>query len=145
MSKRTESSPRRRDVPDEKVGVLAEIIRYVRLCWRLLGDRRVPFWVKVIPALAVMYVLWPIDALPDPALGLGQFDDVAIILLGLKLFVALAPVEIVEHLRREIGLNPSEVQTHSAGPTVDADYRVVPDEAAEDHGAGKLTNTGSER
>jgi len=65
-----------------------------------LWDKRVPAWTKLIPPVALAYVIFPIDIIPDVALGLGQLDDIAIVLLGAKLFIELAPPEIVrEHLR----------------------------------------------
>ncbi len=77
-----------------------ELIRQIRLAWRLFKDRRVPWALKLIPPAALIYILSPIDILPDLGLGLGQLDDVAIILLSLKLFIELAPPEVVrEHLR----------------------------------------------
>jgi uncharacterized membrane protein YkvA (DUF1232 family) len=46
------------------------------------------------------YVLSPIDILSDfPPMGLNQLDDVAVVLLGVRLFIELAPPEVVrEHL-----------------------------------------------
>ena len=78
---------------------LQDAVRQVRLAWRLLWDQRVPLWTKVIPPLALAYVVFPIDLIPDVALGLGQLDDVAVMLIGVKLFIDLAPPDVVrEHL-----------------------------------------------
>ncbi len=77
-----------------------ELVRQLRLAWRLFKDRRVPWPIKLIPPAALIYILSPIDIIPDPGLGLGQLDDIAILLLSLKLFIELAPAEVVrEHLR----------------------------------------------
>jgi uncharacterized membrane protein YkvA (DUF1232 family) len=77
-----------------------DVARQARLAWRLLWDQRVPLWTKFIPPLAMAYVLFPIDLIPDVALGLGQLDDVAVLLIGVKLFIELAPPDVVhEHLR----------------------------------------------
>jgi uncharacterized membrane protein YkvA (DUF1232 family) len=87
--------------PDKNLitGGLAEIIKQVRLVLRLWGDERVAPWVKVIPPIVLAYAIFPLDFLPDFGLGLGQLDDIAIILLGMKLFVELSPPEIVrQHL-----------------------------------------------
>ena len=78
----------------QKAGILASIIKNARLVWRLLRDRDVPAWLKMILPATLVYLLFPIDFIPDPALGLGQLDDIAIILLGLKLFIELSPQEI---------------------------------------------------
>jgi len=92
-------------VPEEDPGAilswLREAVRQLRLAWRLFLDRRVPLWTKAIPPLALAYVLSPIDILSDiPPMGLNQLDDIAVALLGIKLFIELAPPELVrEHLR----------------------------------------------
>jgi uncharacterized membrane protein YkvA (DUF1232 family) len=97
-------------------GLLAEILRQGRLILRLLGDRRVPIWPKLIIPATIAYILSPIDLLSDPILGLGQLDDIAVFLIGLKLFIELCPSRIVrEHLE-----NLSSV--------IDGSYRVVEEE-----------------
>lgn len=80
---------------------LGDAVRQIRLAWRLLRDQRVPAWTKLVPPAAVAYVLSPIDILSDlPPMGLNQLDDVAVILLGVKLFIELAPPEVTrEHLQ----------------------------------------------
>jgi uncharacterized membrane protein YkvA (DUF1232 family) len=79
---------------------LQDVARQARLAWRLFWDRRVPLWTKLIPPAALAYLLFPIDLIPDVALGLGQVDDVAVLLIGVKLFIELAPPDVVrEHLR----------------------------------------------
>ncbi|MDY7078886.1 MAG: DUF1232 domain-containing protein [Chloroflexota bacterium] len=80
-------------------GWLQDVVRQARLAWRLFWDQRVPMWTKLIPPAALTYVLFPIDLVPDAALGLGQLDDIAVLMIGIKLFVELAPPEVVrEHL-----------------------------------------------
>lgn len=82
------------------VSWIKELVRQLRLAWRLFKDPRVPWLLKLIPPAALVYILAPVDILPDPGLGLGQLDDVAILLLALKLFIELAPADVVrEHLR----------------------------------------------
>jgi uncharacterized membrane protein YkvA (DUF1232 family) len=79
---------------------LQDVVRQVRLSWRLFWDQRVPLWTKLIPPVALAYILFPIDLIPDVALGLGQLDDAAVLLIGFKLFIELAPPEVVrEHLQ----------------------------------------------
>jgi uncharacterized membrane protein YkvA (DUF1232 family) len=81
------------------LGVLGEIVRQARLVFLLLKDGRVPLWPKLIVPGIIAYIISPIDLLADPILGLGQIDDVAVLLIGLKLFVELCPADIVrEHL-----------------------------------------------
>jgi uncharacterized membrane protein YkvA (DUF1232 family) len=79
---------------------IKDVARQARLAWRLFWDRRVPLWTKLIPPVALGYVLFPLDIIPDVAPGLGQLDDVAVLLIGVKLFIELSPPDVVhEHLR----------------------------------------------
>lgn len=74
---------------------------YARLVWGLARDPRVPNTQKLILVGIVGYLLMPIDVLPDFIPILGQLDDVAIVLLGLDLFIKAAPQDVVdEHLAR---------------------------------------------
>ena len=77
-------------------------IEQFQLVWRLLWDREVPFYLKVIPVAAVIYLISPIDFVPDAFLGLGQLDDLGILLLGSQLFTQLVPKHIVAQHRAEI-------------------------------------------
>jgi uncharacterized membrane protein YkvA (DUF1232 family) len=79
--------------------VLQELVRRIKLFWRLLKDRRVPVWVKAIPVLSLVYLAVPADVVPDILVGLGQLDDLAVLALGYRLFIGLAPPQVVrEHL-----------------------------------------------
>jgi len=74
--------------------------RQGRLAWRLFWDNRVPSWTKLIPSAVLVYVVSPVDFIPAAVMpGLGQLDDLAVMMLGLKLFIELAPPDVVrEHL-----------------------------------------------
>jgi uncharacterized membrane protein YkvA (DUF1232 family) len=76
----------------------------LRLCWRLLRDDRVSPLKYLLPTLVGLYVLSPLDPIPDFLLGIGQMDDfgivIASVLLLTRIIPKLAPAEIVdEHLR----------------------------------------------
>jgi uncharacterized membrane protein YkvA (DUF1232 family) len=67
------------------------------LTLRLLFDQRVDLSYKLIPLLAFLYILSPIDLIPEAALGpLGVFDDIGILLLGMESFIRLAPRHVVQ-------------------------------------------------
>ncbi len=86
---------------------LANLIRLVRhipsflkLFFRLVKDPRVALRAKLILLGVLTYIIFPIDLLPDLLLGLGQLDDLVVLLLGLKLFIRLCPKDVVrEHVR----------------------------------------------
>jgi uncharacterized membrane protein YkvA (DUF1232 family) len=100
MSKDRRPVPVSQDNANALLVWLQDVARQARLAWRLFWDQRVPLWTKLIPPAALAYLLFPIDLIPDVALGLGQLDDVAVLLIGVKLFIELAPPDVVrEHLR----------------------------------------------
>jgi uncharacterized membrane protein YkvA (DUF1232 family) len=70
-----------------------------RLMWRLLRDQQVSFAAKLVPLGVVAYILFPIDFIPDAILGLGQVDDLAMLLLGIQVFIAIVPRGIVQRHR----------------------------------------------
>jgi uncharacterized membrane protein YkvA (DUF1232 family) len=70
-----------------------------------------------------VYLISPVDFVPDVLLGLGQLDDLGIILLGIALFVRLCPPDIVDYYRNQLeygnDFEPDDDET------VDTTYRVV--------------------
>jgi uncharacterized membrane protein YkvA (DUF1232 family) len=124
--------------PNDTNAILAwvqEAARQVRLAWRLFWDQRVPVWTKLIPPIALGYVLVPIDLVPDVALGLGQLDDLAVVLLGLKLFIELSPPDVVREHLRALGARidewrvVDEEEKENTPPTIiEGEYRLEPPE-----------------
>lgn len=72
----------------------------ISLFWRLWRDVRVPVGAKLLLPGLGLYLLSPIDIIPDFIPVLGYLDDVLILLLGLWLFLRLCPRNLLdEHLR----------------------------------------------
>jgi uncharacterized membrane protein YkvA (DUF1232 family) len=89
-----------------------------------------------VPLLVVLYFLSPVDFLPDIFLGLGQLDDLGVLILGLSLIARFAPRHVVDEHRQALGLDgaaaasePWSVRQRSGSgePTrpIDAEYRVI--------------------
>ena len=74
----------------------SEQLRELKLLRRLLLDERVPLWQKAIPVEAAVYLVSPLDLIPDVLPVLGQLDDLAVLLGSLRLFRSLAPAALVE-------------------------------------------------
>ena len=74
-----------------RLRLVQTLMRSGRLALRLLRDRRTPLTAKLILAAAALYVISPIDILPDLIPILGQMDDVAIVGLALELFFKQVP------------------------------------------------------
>lgn len=130
MSRSTPSS-----TLNETAGFLGGLIKQGRLAWRLLRDSRVPDWVKMIPFAGLIYLLSPIDLLPDFALpGLGEIDDIVVLMLALKMFVDLSPASIVaEHLEDLFGMPKRAHRSAEPSPstTIEGSYRVLDDTNSE--------------
>jgi uncharacterized membrane protein YkvA (DUF1232 family) len=74
--------------------------RLVRLVLRLIKDPRVPFRLKLLPYLGVLYFVLPFDLLRDfPLIYLGYLDDIVVLFFLVRAFLRRCPKEIVaEHL-----------------------------------------------
>lgn len=94
-------------------GFWREMLSQARLLWYLMKDSEVPVYLKLIPILPIIYLLLPIDLVPDILLGFGQLDDLTALVVGAKMFLSLAPPHLVEQyraqIRQELGLEvPAE-------------------------------------
>ena len=54
----------------------------------LFFDKRIPFKIKLIPILGIIYLISPLDFLPDFIPLLGWIDDIIIIGLSIIFFVS---------------------------------------------------------
>ena len=71
---------------------------FVILLKRLVSDPRVPRKSKLILGATIVYLVSPIDVIPDFVPGLGQLDDVVIALLALHSILNRVDDEVViEH------------------------------------------------
>ncbi len=83
-------------------GFFREVWQQARLVYYLLRDPAVPFYLKLVPFAAVIYFLWPVDLVPDFFLGLGQLDDLTALLVSSKVFIELAPPQVVARYMAQI-------------------------------------------
>lgn len=59
-------------------------------------DRRVPKWQKAIPLLPFLYILSPFNFLTFTIPIVGTFEDVALMVLAMKLFEQVVDDKIVQ-------------------------------------------------
>ena len=86
-------------------GMIHNLVVRTTLVLRLLGDKRVSSWAKLIPVGSMIYLLSPIDAIMGVP-GLDALDDAAIVGLGYYFFIELCPPDVVqEHLQALEGTN----------------------------------------
>lgn len=87
-------------------GTFNQLVSRVKLIWRLLADRRVNTFLKILPIASLAYLVMPIDIMPDIALPvIGVLDDAAILWLGSYLFVELCPPEVVQEHQKALMSN----------------------------------------
>jgi len=113
--------------------LLRTLVTHARLSLRLLRDPAVPVGVKLLPVVAGLYLVAPIDGMPDFIPVLGQLDDLGVVLLALESFLKLCPESVVAHHRSAMDsgrpFSPSAASRGSSGsspapgPVIDAEFR----------------------
>ncbi len=72
------------------LGAIREIPHYLRLLWGLARDPRVALVDKLLVIAAAVYVISPIDVIPDFIPFLGQVDDLYLVILAMQRMVSRA-------------------------------------------------------
>ena len=103
-------------------GMLKDFVLRLKLIGRLMSDRRVNIFLKLLPIASLAYLVWPIDAIALPIIGV--LDDAAILWIGSTLFVELSPQNVVQEHLKELMSNADET---SSGDVVDAEATDVDD------------------
>jgi uncharacterized membrane protein YkvA (DUF1232 family) len=83
-----------------KGGMLRDLVLRLKLIVRLMGDKRVNPFLKLIPIGSLIYLISPIDLISGIP-GVSALDDVALVSLGAYLFIEFCPPEVVqEHMQK---------------------------------------------
>jgi uncharacterized membrane protein YkvA (DUF1232 family) len=114
-----------------KPSLLRTLLEEARLAVRLIRDPAVPALIKGIPVLAGVYLISPIDALPDLVPVVGQLDDIGVALLALGLFLKLCPPVLVTHHRAAMAAGrryspmraAASATSRQQPPDIDAEFR----------------------
>ncbi len=86
-----------------KLGKLWLLLRKeLALVWAMLRDPRAPKAAKLTAILAVLYVLSPIDFVPDFVPVLGWLDDGIVATLLVQLALRFLPPELHASLKAQI-------------------------------------------
>ncbi|HEX7128396.1 MAG TPA: DUF1232 domain-containing protein [Thermodesulfobacteriota bacterium] len=98
---------RRRGLPwTTLVRWLPKAPRVLRLVWRLVADRRVPAWPKVLAAAVAAYLFAPVDLVPEAIFGpLGVADDLGLVVLALKTLLSSTPAPVLAEHLEAVGLD----------------------------------------
>jgi len=116
---------------DKQLSMLSAMMDQIRLVWYLFTDGKVSLLTKSIIPAAFLYVISPIDFIPDVILGLGQLDDLGVIMVGLAMFLRLCPPELVQYYKDQLNLEHGDKTSSKIAPPLDDDdsidttYRVL--------------------
>lgn len=87
----------------KRVVVLWRLVRGdARRLWFALRHPAAPAWLKVGTALLVLYLLSPVDLLPDAIPLLGIVDDLIIIPFAIRWMLSRLPAHIREEAERRV-------------------------------------------
>ncbi len=87
----------------KRLSMLWAVVRGdARLLWRALRHPLAPGWLKAGVAVLVLYLISPVDLIPDWVPVLGVMDDLVLIPLAIRFMLKRLPA----HLRNDIARSP---------------------------------------
>ncbi|GAB4548655.1 MAG: hypothetical protein Fur002_25560 [Anaerolineales bacterium] len=93
-----------------QVGLVRGILNNLKLIGRLMADRRVNIFAKLIPIGTLIYLVSPVDAIMLPVIGV--VDDAALLWLSSYAFTEFCPPDVVEeHMNAILGVNKTTAQS----------------------------------
>jgi uncharacterized membrane protein YkvA (DUF1232 family) len=75
--------------------------RDIVVLWYACRNPATPMLLKVAAALVALYVLSPVDLLPDWLALLGWVDDVTLLALGIPMLLAVVPQQVLRDAQFE--------------------------------------------
>ncbi len=93
-----------RSIVPARPGVFKDLVIRAKLILRLMGDRRVNPWVKLIPIATLIYWLSPVDLIMGIP-GIDALDDIAVIGFGSYMFIELCPPDVVREHTEDLTSN----------------------------------------
>ena len=88
-----------------------------------MREPRVPRLLKALPILTLLYVISPLDFVPDFIPVLGQLDDLGIFLVSLEVFLGLCPSGAVMFHRAAISGGRHYAPMAPTDDVIDAEWR----------------------
>ena len=79
----------------KRISLLWSVVRRDgRQLWRALRHPAAPGWLKLGAAMIVVYVVSPIDLIPDVIPVLGVMDDIVLVPLAIRFLLDRLPPEL---------------------------------------------------
>lgn len=86
-----------------------QLWKQFRVLPRALVHPRVPWYAKAVCGCAVLYISSPIQLIPNFIPVIGQMDDVAVIVLSIKLLKRSVPPEVMEECQKDTAASRDSV------------------------------------
>ena len=102
--------------------LLRTLFSQVRLTVRLMREPGVPLHIKILPFLALLYVISPLDFVPDVLPVLGQLDDLSVVLIALEAFFRFCPQEAVDFHRAAMAQGRKYEPMPLTGEVINAEF-----------------------
>jgi len=106
-------------------GVIRDLVLRLKLIVRLMGDRRVNPFVKLLPIASLAYLIFPFDLI-SVIPGVSALDDVALVSLGAYLFIEFCPPDVVQEHMQQLTSNMDTVTGQD--DVIDAETEDLDDE-----------------
>lgn len=81
---------------------MSSFLQRLNYYFRILFDRQTPWYVKLILAAGLLYIIIPVDFLSDTVPLFGWLDDMAIASFIVALALRLVPKEVMDRVRRKV-------------------------------------------
>ena len=81
---------------------MGSFLQRLRYYFLILTDRQTPWYIKLIIAVGLLYILVPIDFLVDTIPLFGWLDDLAIVSFIIALVLRLMPKEVMDRVKRKV-------------------------------------------
>jgi uncharacterized membrane protein YkvA (DUF1232 family) len=107
-------------------GFFKDMMIRIKLVYRLMTDRRVNLFLKLIPIAGLVYVIVPTDLMP-----LIPLDDAVVAWMALTLFVELSPDDVVEEHLSKMRTDATgkwkatQVEDPGVDEVIDAEFTIV--------------------
>lgn len=81
---------------------MSNFLQRLNYYFLILFDRQTPWYVKLILAVGLLYIIIPVDFLSDTVPLFGWLDDMAIASFIVALALRLVPKEVMDRVRRKV-------------------------------------------
>ena len=87
----------------KRLALLWSVIRGdARLLWRALKHPQSPWWLKPAVALMLLYVVSPVDLIPDMVPLLGVVDDLVLVPLAIRFVLKRLPARVRDEIESPV-------------------------------------------